>query len=63
MNVLTSLFSTRLPRPQNRNDQFAMVARPAKRERDFGIGYGSSSGYATTARYAPASTAPRFRFA
>ena len=31
-------------------------------ERDFGVGYGRSSGYATTRRYAVAWTgAPRFR--
>ncbi len=62
MNALTSLFSTSLPRPQNRDNVVAMTPRPAKRERDFGIGYGSSSGYAKTPRYASSWTAPRFRF-
>ena len=41
------------------------VAASARRdypERDFGVGYGRSSGYATTRRYAVAWTgAPRFR--
>lgn len=62
MNAMTSLFSTHLPRPQNRGTAAPLVARPAKRERDFGIGYGPSSGYATAAPYAPDRTTPRFRF-
>lgn len=62
MNALTSLFSTHLPRPQNRGTVLPLVARPAKRERDFGIGYGSSSGYATAARYVPNRVATHFRF-
>lgn len=60
MNAMTSLFSTYLPRPQNRGVA-PLVPRPAKRERDFGIGYGSSSGYAAAARYVPNRTMPRFR--
>lgn len=35
--------------------------RPARRERDFGIGYGNSSGYATGRRYAGDLGCPRFR--
>lgn len=31
------------------------------RARDFGVGYGNSSGYATTRRYASNWGAPRFR--
>lgn len=62
MNALTNLFSTDLPRPRNRGTVTPVVARPAKRERDFGIGYGSSSGYASAAPYAPNRTTPRFRF-
>ncbi|CAN5639504.1 hypothetical protein BH23PSE2_BH23PSE2_08930 [soil metagenome] len=41
------------------------LAPPARREhrqRDFGIGYGSSSGYASNPRYASHWGAPRFRF-
>ncbi|NZA26154.1 hypothetical protein H0E84_07125 [Luteimonas sp. SJ-92] len=38
-------------------------ARPEPRVRDFGVGYGSSSGYANARRYASASLSPRFRFA
>jgi hypothetical protein len=45
----------------------ATVARPAAtprreyRERDFGIGYGNSSGYASNRRYASNWGEPRFR--
>ncbi len=44
---------------------FVVTPRPAApRERDFGVGYGKSSGYATSRRYVTQSTAPRFfRFA
>jgi hypothetical protein len=38
------------------------LARPVKRERDFGVGYGSSSGYAAATRYVSDRTTPRFRF-
>ncbi|MGY3266271.1 MULTISPECIES: hypothetical protein [unclassified Lysobacter] len=33
------------------------------RERDFGVGYGKSSGYATTRRYTTEWAGPRFRVA
>jgi len=39
------------------------AARHIHRERDFGVGYGNSSGYATTRRYASNWAPPRFRFA
>ena len=35
--------------------------RPEPRSRDFGVGYGSSSGYFSQRRYAGNSTASRFR--
>lgn len=60
MNALAFFFTTSIPRPQNR--PLPTAARPAKRERDFGIGYGASSGYASARRYATNWTAPRFRF-
>lgn len=46
----------------------ARTARPAplpteRRERDFGVGYGRSSGYAAPRRYATNAPFPRFRFA
>lgn len=37
--------------------------RPEPRRRDFGIGYGSSSGYVSNRRYASSSVPSRFRFA
>ena len=42
-----------------------VVALPIRqrRERDFGIGYGNSSGYATERRYVRDSFQPRFRCA
>ena len=53
-----------------RNDaaKSAPAAQPAPvrhqhRERDFGVGYGNSSGYATTRRYAQDWMQPRFRCA
>lgn len=60
MNVLTA--PSRTPSPTV--VPFAFTPRPAPRERDFGIGYGKSSGYATGRRYTVQSNAPRlFRFA
>jgi hypothetical protein len=43
----------------------ATTERPAsaRPERDFGVGYGRSSGYTTTRRYASNWAPPRFRFA
>lgn len=38
-------------------------ARPQPRERDFGVGYGNSSGYASNRRYTTEWAPPRFRFA
>ncbi len=54
---------------QSRNSGFARtaalpgVARRERRARDFGVGYGSSSGYAARDRYAPNLAAARFRVA
>ena len=36
-------------------------SRPPRRERDFGIGYGTSSGYGSTRHYAPTHSARLFR--
>ncbi len=36
-------------------------SRPQRRERDFGIGYGASSGYASTRQYAPTHSPRLFR--
>jgi hypothetical protein len=62
MNTLTSLFSSAIPRPRNHDVAAPRLVRPVRRERDFGIGYGSSSGYAAAVRYAPEQTLSRFRF-
>jgi hypothetical protein len=62
MSAMTSLFSTHLPRPRTRAVDAPLVVRAVKPERDFGVGYGSSSGYATAPRYVPDRTSPRFRF-
>ncbi|GAB2508966.1 hypothetical protein [Lysobacter humi (ex Lee et al. 2017)] len=60
MNALTSLFSTSIPRPTSR--PLPVDARPLRRERDFGIGYGSSSGYAASTRYTSGGGTQRLRF-
>lgn len=62
MNALTTLFSSHLPRPRNPAMPVALAARPARRERAFGVGYGSSSGYATASSYVAKPAAPHFRF-
>ena len=41
-----------------------MPTRHVHRERDFGVGYGNSSGYASSRRYASRNwAAPHFKFA
>ena len=62
MNALTTLFSTQLPRPRTTTNVVPLQVRTAKRERDFGVGYGSSSGYAKAVRYVPSRALPAFRF-
>lgn len=42
---------------------YASGNRPVRRERDFGIGYGRSSGYATGRSYTTQWVQPRFRCA
>ncbi|MHB8911370.1 MAG: hypothetical protein ACYC42_01685 [Lysobacter sp.] len=37
--------------------------RPTRRERDFGVGYGNSSGYASPRQYVSNWAPPRFKFA
>jgi len=69
MNAMTTL----LPSTSNANAQRSalqasavvvpMPIRHIHRERDFGVGYGTSSGYATQRRYSSEWAAPRFRFA
>jgi hypothetical protein len=42
---------------------FPSTSRLAPRERDFGVGYGKSSGYAASRRYVAPSQSRYFRFA
>jgi hypothetical protein len=55
----------RLPAPSRSPvlDAPAQPARRERRERDFGTGYGISSGYAAPRRYASVSGLSRFRCA
>lgn len=47
------------PRPRNRIP--LAPARPEPRSREFGVGYGASSGYVRRRGYARSSLSPRFR--
>lgn len=58
MNVLNTKSSSR-----KSSNVVAMPARRERRERDFGIGYGSSSGYASAKRYTNDWGLTRFRCA
>ena len=49
--------------PTARVVSFNFSQRPGPRERDFGVGYGKSSGYASERRYTTAPTGLRFRVA
>ena len=51
------------PNPNAPKSTTAMPARHVHRERDFGVGYGNSSGYASTRRYVSDWAQPRFRCA
>lgn len=54
---------TPTPTPTARVVPFNLSARPGPRERDFGVGYGKSSGYASDRRYTTDWAGPRFRVA
>jgi hypothetical protein len=51
------------PNRDHADNVVALQARRERRERDFGIGYGSSSGYASTRRYVNDWGLTRFRCA
>jgi len=54
--------STPVPRPAMQPQPQAAARRALYRERDFGVGYGNSSGYAASRRYAREwAGQPRFR--
>lgn len=63
MTTTTDRFVAPTPAPTNRVVPFTLTSRIAPRERDYGIGYGKSSGYASARRYTPEATGPRFRVA
>lgn len=52
-----------LPNRDHADTVVALQARPERRERDFGVGYGNSSGYAAPRRYVSDSGLSRFRCA
>ena len=64
MNTVTFLAAAFVERRKTSRPT-ATTAAPARihRERDFGVGYGNSSGYATDRRYAQDWMQPRFRCA
>ena len=51
------------PSPNRHDNVVALPARRERRERDFGIGYGNSSGYASERRYVNDWGLTRFRCA
>jgi len=55
--------TTPSPVQARRSVVVTLPVRHVHRERDFGIGYGNSSGYASERRYASNWAPPRFRFA
>ena len=61
MNALITTVPTQHRRPATQVE--ALPARRERRERDFGIGYGSSSGYASERRYVKDWGLTRFRCA
>lgn len=61
MNAFRTL-PTRPGQPSMPPVSFPLPTRHLHRERDFGVGYGNSSGYASTRRYADnRGQQPRFR--
>jgi len=61
MNALTPRNPT--PNRDHADNVVALPARRERRERDFGIGYGNSSGYASAKRYTNDWGLTRFRCA
>ncbi|MDQ3494268.1 MAG: hypothetical protein M3485_01730 [Pseudomonadota bacterium] len=60
---LVSSFDRSKPASMQDPSPPTLPTRREHRERDFGIGYGNSSGYASNRRYASHWGAPRFRCA
>jgi hypothetical protein len=63
MNALLTSVFTRKPLPASAPAAVPAATRLVRRERDFGIGYGRSSGYGCTRRYTSDWAQPRFRCA
>ena len=67
MNASTASFARLTPNPAPVSTlpaaSGAAQVRHLHRERDFGVGYGNSSGYATTRRYTSNRDQPLFRCA
>lgn len=65
MNAIRPVPATARPVPAStagRDGPAAPALRRIHRPRDFGVGYGTSSGYASDRHYAPANPALLFRF-
>jgi hypothetical protein len=63
-NVQNAPAGTQNASPSNKPPRAVVNAMPTRhihRERDFGVGYGNSSGYASPRRYAGTWAQPRFR--
>ncbi|HST44468.1 MAG TPA: hypothetical protein VLK29_04500 [Luteimonas sp.] len=64
LNSTTATATTRRVRPTSFLSQAIAGSGPREpRVRDFGVGYGNSSGYAASRRYAGGGSGTRFRFA
>jgi hypothetical protein len=63
MSTQTNNNERRESAPALQNVEQMNQARRTHRERDFGVGYGSSSGYASGKRYTSDWAQPRFRCA
>jgi hypothetical protein len=63
MNALTTRTVTTTPNSAPATTVNAAPARHQHRQRDFGVGYGNSSGYASNRSYTSNWVQPRFRFA
>jgi hypothetical protein len=65
MNVITALVQTRNPSNSAKSIPAAQSAegRHLHRDRDFGVGYGNSSGYGSARRYTSNWVQPLFRCA
>ena len=62
-NAITATPESRRPALSLSTVTLARIARPERRERDFGVGYGNSSGYASNRRYVRDWGNARFRIA